>query len=299
MTHPARPTMTGALADPPRDLLVSGHINIDRFLSVRSFPEADRTVPVLTHRAELGGTATNIARVATRLGVATGLLARVGDSFPDEYLEEVRRAGVDVRGVERVRGTPTPTCFIIEDRDGVQRTLIDQGTMARTRGAKLPTGWLREYSWVHLTTADPEFQLRLQKAARERGLHVAADPAQEIHYRWDRRSFRELLGGSEVLFGNRSEIARALEFVGSRRVEGLLELVPLVVRTEGRSGASAFSRAGNFHVPAARHARVRTLVGAGDAFRGGFYAAWFAGQPLAACLAAGTRSSARWIEGRR
>ncbi|MGD0587485.1 MAG: PfkB family carbohydrate kinase [Thermoplasmata archaeon] len=299
MTHPPPPTMTGAVADRPRDLLVSGHVNIDRFLSVRSFPEADRTVPVLTHRAELGGTATNIVRVATKLGVATGLVARVGDGFPEEYLAAVRDAGVDLRGVEHVRGIPTPTCYIIEDGDGAQRTLIDQGAMTHSRGARLPTGWLREYSWLHLTTADPEFQLRLQKAARSRGLHVAADPAQEIHYRWDRRSFRELLRGSEILFGNRAEIARALEFVGARRAEGLLEFVPLVIRTEGRNGASAFSRAGRFHVTAAPHARVRTLVGAGDAFRGGFYAAWFAGQPLVRCLAAGTRSSARWIEGKR
>jgi sugar/nucleoside kinase (ribokinase family) len=152
---------------------------------------------------------------------------------------------------------------------------------------------------VHLTTADPEFQLRLQAAARARGLRVAADPAQEIHYRWDQRSFRRLLSGSEILFGNRSEIARALEFVGARRPVGLLEFVPLVIRTEGHAGATAFSRAGTVHVDAARHSRVRTLVGAGDAFRGGFYAAWFAGQPLAACLRAGTRSSARWIEGKR
>ncbi|MGA8604184.1 MAG: PfkB family carbohydrate kinase [Thermoplasmata archaeon] len=291
--------MSGGVADRPRDLLVSGHVNIDRFLSVKSFPPPDRTVPVVSHRAELGGTATNIVRVASRLGVATGLVARVGDGFPEKYISELRSSGVDVRGVERVAGTPTPTCYILEDRNGVQRTLIDQGAMAKTRGAPLPEKWLTEYSWLHLTTADPAFQLRLLAAARKRGLRVAADPAQEIHYRWDRKSFRELLRGSEVLFGNRSEIARALEFIGTRRVNGLLELVPLVVRTEGENGASAFSRAGTAHVPAAPHARVRTLVGAGDAFRGGFYAAWFAGEPLTGCLAAGTRSSARWIEGKR
>lgn len=291
--------MTGRVTERPRDLLVSGHVNIDRFLSVDSFPPADRTVPVLEHRAELGGTATNIARVATRLGVAAGLIARVGDGFPREYLAELNRAGVDVRAVETVRGVPTPTCYIVEDRDGVQRTLIDQGAMSETRHAKIPTVLLREYSWLHLTTADPKFQLRLQAAARAQGLRVSADPAQEIHYRWDRRSFRQLLRGSEILFGNRSEVARALEFVGERRVEKLLDFVPLVVRTEGRGGASAFSRAGTSHVAAPRPRRIRTLVGAGDAFRGGFYAAWFAGEPLPGCLTAGTRNSARWIEGRR
>jgi len=291
--------MDGATDDRPRDLLVSGHVIVDRFLTVRSFPDADRTVPVVTSRTELGGTATNIVRAASRLGVATGLVARVGDGFPDEYVTALRRAGVDVRGLERVRARPTPTCYIVEDAKGAQRTLIDQGVMGARQPARVPLRWISEYSWLHLTTADPEFQLQLQRSARQRGLKVAADPAQEIHYRWDRRSFRKLLRGSEILFGNRSEVGRAREFVGATRTEGLLEFVPLVVRTEGRSGATAFSRAGTVHVSAARPTKVRTLVGAGDAFRGGFYAGWFAGQPLGACLTAGTRSSARWIEGRR
>jgi nucleoside kinase len=291
--------MTGLLADRPRDLLVSGHINIDRFLSIRSFPTADRTVPVLEHRAELGGTATNIARSASRLGVATGLVARVGDGFPASFLSELGSCGIDLRGVEQVRGTSTPTCYILEEPGGAQRTLIDQGAMAHPRFPRTPPSWLKEYSWLHLTTADPEFQLQLASSARERGVHVAADPAQEIHYRWDRRSFRKLLSNAELLFGNRGEIAHAAEFVGAHRAEGLLEFVPVVVRTEGRNGASAFSRAERTHVAPVRPHRVRTLVGAGDAFRGGFYAGWFAGQPLSRCLTAGVRSAARWIEGRR
>ncbi len=291
--------MQAAATERPRDLLVSGHVNLDRFLSIDSFPGPDRTVPVRAHRLELGGTATNLARVAARLGVATGLVARVGDGFPQEFLDDLERRGIDVRGVEMVRGSPTPTCYILEDRDRGQRTLIDQGVMEHTPRAKLPSRVLREYAWLHLTTADPDFQLRLLREARRAGLRVAADPAQEIHYRWDRTSFRRLLRGSEVLFGNRSEIDRAVEFVAGRRPQDLLSFVPLVVRTEGPLGASGFSRAGSVHVSTVRPTRVRTLVGAGDAFRGGFYAAWFAGQPLVRCLAAGTRSGARWIEGRR
>lgn len=291
--------MRGVVADRPRDLLVSGHVIVDRFLMVRSFPEVDRTVPVLDQRVVLGGTAANIARVAARLGVVTGLVARVGEGFPKEYISEFRRWRVDVRGLERSPAARTPTCYILVDHQGAQRTLIDQGAMEHVRGARLPGKWLNEYSWVHLTTADPGFQLQLAGFARRLGLHVAADPAQEIHYRWDRRSFRKLLRGSEILFGNRGEIARALDFVGASRVEGLLDFVPLVIRTEGKRGASAFSRGGSAHVDATRPRRVRTTVGAGDAFRGGFYAAWFAGETLAHCLSAGTRSAAHWIEGRR
>src|SRR5208282_5815821 len=101
---------------------------------------------------------------------------------------------------------------------------------------------------------------------------------------------------SEVLFGNAAEIGRAARLAGAVDARGLLSQVPLVVRTEGPRGVSAFSRAGREHVPAMRPSRVRSLIGAGDAFRGGFYGSFFAGNPLRKCLAGGARSAARWIE---
>ena len=290
--------MSRASLDRPRELLVSGHVNVDRFLTVDRFPAADRTVPLRGNRAVLGGTAANIALVASGYGVATGLVSHLGEEFPDAFRRRLERSGIDLRGVRTVKGGSTPTCFIIEDRRGNQRTLIDQGSMGDLYAAELPGKWMQEYSWLHLTTGDPVFQLRLAARARALGLKVAADPAQEIHYRWNLRPFRALLARSELLFGNRCEIDRARRFVGARTPEGLLAHVPLVVRTEGRQGATAFSRAGTVHVPAVLSRRARTAVGAGDAFRGGFYSAWFGGQPLRGCLRAGTRASRRWIEER-
>ncbi len=289
--------MDGALLDRPRQLLVSGHVNIDRFLSVDAFPAADRTVPIVAHRVALGGTGANIVRVASRYGVACGLVARVGDSFPAEFLRRLRDDGIDLRGLEEVRGVPTPTCFIVEDRSGAQRTLIDQGPMGDARKARVPSRLLGEYSWLHLTTGDPEFQLALLRAARTRGARVTADPAQEIHYRWDAERFERLVDGSEVFFGNRSEVDRAAAFLGGSGPADLLEHVGLVIRTEGRDGATAFSRAGRVHVAAEPPRRVRSFVGAGEAFRGGFYAAWFEGEPMRGCLVSGTRAARRWIEG--
>ena len=290
--------MSGESLDRPRELLVSGHVNVDRFLAVDRFPGADRTVPLRGNRAELGGPAANIALVASGYGVATGLVSWLGEEFPELFRRRLERSRIDLRGIRTVKGASTPTCFILEDRQGNQRTLIDQGPMQDRGAAELPADWMREYSWLHLATGDPVFQLRLAARAHALGLKVAADPAQEIHYRWDRRRFRTLLAQAELLFGNRSEIDRAERFVGVRTPEGLLAHVPLVVRTEGRSGATAFSRAGTVRVPAVLPRRARTAVGAGDAFRGGFYSAWFGGQPLEHCLRAGTRAASRWIEER-
>lgn len=290
--------MVDRLVDRPRELLVAGHVNIDLFLSVPSFPPPDRTVPVLGTRRELGGPAANLALVASGYGVRVGVAALVGEEFPEEFRARLERARVDLRALVRVPGHSTPTCFIVEDRRGHQRTLIDQGPMGSPGAVPLPSPrFLSEYSWLHVTTGPPDRHLRLIRKARSAGLRIAVDPAQEIHYRWDRRRFAALLKGAEILFGNQSEIARAAKLTGGAATARLTERVPLVIRTEGANGVTAFADGAALHVPAARPRRVRSIVGAGDAFRGGFYSAWFAGQSLERCLNAGVRSAARWVEG--
>jgi sugar/nucleoside kinase (ribokinase family) len=292
--------MDDRTGDRPRDLAVAGHVNVDCFLDVAEFPERDRTVPVVASRVELGGTATNIALTASRYGVASGLIARLGAGFPRGFLRELARARLDLRGVETLSGRATPTCYIVEDARGVQRTLIDQGAMADDSPPRFRVGrWLAEYSWLHVATGPPGALLALQRLARSRGLHVAADPGQETHYRWDAPRLRRLLAGAELLWGNRSEIDRIASMLRCRNPQELLALVPLIVRTEGARGSTGFSRAGKVHVGASPPRKVRTAVGAGDAFRGGFYSAWFAGEVLKVCLAAGQRAATRWMEGAR
>lgn len=281
-----------------RDLLIVGHVNVDCFLAVSAFPGSDRTAPVVGSRTVLGGPASNIARVAASYGVRTSVLTRLGDRFPAEFWDRLRKDGIDLSLVERWRGAPTPTCYIVEDAQHHQRTFIEQGVMgAAAATAKVPAAGIARHSWMHVATGNPEWYLRLTEAARAAGVRVAFDPAQEVHYRWDRRTLRAVLARSEILFGNASEIGRAARISGVSTPKELVELVPLVVRTEGRKGASAFSRTGRIHVSATRPHRTVTLVGAGDAFRGGFYTAWFAGADLGRCLGAGTRAAARWIEG--
>ncbi|MCI4349043.1 MAG: PfkB family carbohydrate kinase [Thermoplasmata archaeon] len=288
----------GSGLTPSLDLLVAGHTNLDRFLSVRTLPSPDRTAPLLDSRVELGGTAANIAIAASHWGVRTGIASRVGPDFPEDFVRTFRRAGVDVRGLERVRGERTPTAFIVTARSGSQMTLIDQGAMADASTARLPRPLIVAARWVHLTTGDPDYQLRIQAVCRRLGRPVAADPAQEIHYRWDRRRLRTLLSGAEILFGNAHEIRRTIALLGASGISGLLETVPLVVETRGTQGAAAYTRERTILRAAERPKQIRTLTGAGDAFRGGFYAGWLSGQPLERSLVAGLRSARCWIEDR-
>jgi sugar/nucleoside kinase (ribokinase family) len=280
----------------PLDLLVVGHTNLDHFLHVPRLPEPDRTTPIALHETRLGGTAANIARAAAQWGVRTGLVSRVGPDFPAEFREVLEREGVDLRGFEVVPATASSACFIAEDGRGGQSTMIDQGPMRDGVPFRVPAALLAEAPWVHLTTGAPDYLQQVKSEVRRRGGRVAVDPAQEIHYRWTGPALEELLDGSEVFFGNSHEVDRATKLLGRKRWTDLVDLVPLVIRTDGRRGVDAISRTGQIHVAGERPRRISTVVGAGDAFRGGFYAGWIEGRPLLDTLRAGVRSARSWIE---
>ncbi len=294
MTTPGREP---ELRAPARGLLVAGHINVDRILTLPEFPSPDRTVPIRASRSALGGPAANLAQGSAGFGIPTGLVGRVGADFPEEFVRRLGEAHIDLRGVERVPGVGTPTCYILENGARETEVLIDQGPMDSPPRVTPPRDLLAEYRWLHLTTGDPRWQLAWKEAARRAGLRVAVDPAQEVHYRWTGKQIRRLLDGAEILFGNRSEIERIVTLLGAEGVDDLLTRVPLVIRTEGARGATAFARTGRVSVPAVRVAHPATTVGAGDAFRAGFYFGWWAGAPLRACLVAGHRAAARWVRG--
>jgi sugar/nucleoside kinase (ribokinase family) len=277
------------------DLLVVGHTNIDRFIDVAELPTPDRTVPMLGSHRSLGGTAATIAICAARYGVRTGLASLVGEDFPPEFRARLFDARVRLSGLTKVAGARTPSCLVLEDGRGSQMTLIDQGAMADASSAAVPVRLIAQSRWVHLTTGDPAYQLRVLSEARRQGRPVSADPAQEVHYRWGSRDLRSFVEGSEILFGNVAEIDAITKKLGLRRPRDLLDLVPLVVVTLGPRGARALSRAGTQEAAVGRPIAARHVTGAGDAFRGGFYAGWFSGQPLDGCLKAGVRAAREWL----
>ncbi|HEY6238764.1 MAG TPA: PfkB family carbohydrate kinase [Thermoplasmata archaeon] len=283
--------------DTPLDLLVVGHTNVDHILHVPRLPARDRTVPVKGRETRLGGTAANIARSAAGWGVRTGLVSRVGTDFPPGFRAVLEQERVDLRGLAIDPTFPSSSCYIAEDGQGGQWTLIDQGPMRDEAEFTVPEALFAEAPWTHLTTGAPRYLFHVKEAVDRAGGRVAVDPAQEVHYRWSGPEMARLLEGAEILFGNDHEIRQVLTLLRAQRPEDLLDRVPLIVMTRGGRGVTAVSRTGRTSIAAERPRRLRQVTGAGDAFRGGFYAGWFEGTPLVDCLRAGTRSARRWIEG--
>ncbi|MFE9765493.1 5-dehydro-2-deoxygluconokinase [Streptomyces sp. NPDC005808] len=90
------------------DLITMGRIGVDLYPLQTGVPLAR----VTTFGKFLGGSATNVAVAAARLGRRTAVITRTGDDPFGAYLHEaLRDFGVDDRWVTPVAGLPTPVTF--------------------------------------------------------------------------------------------------------------------------------------------------------------------------------------------
>ncbi|WUV98681.1 5-dehydro-2-deoxygluconokinase [Streptomyces sp. NBC_01471] len=90
------------------DLITMGRIGVDLYPLQAGVPLAQ----VDTFGKFLGGSATNVAVAAARLGLRTAVVTRTGADPFGEYLHQQLRAfGVDDRWVTPVPGLPTPVTF--------------------------------------------------------------------------------------------------------------------------------------------------------------------------------------------
>lgn len=253
-------------------LTVFGHVVVDHLFRVDRLPDPDTTMPVSDRTVHFGGTAGNLARAAARLGVDTALAAFVGEDFPEAYRAALEAEGVDLTDLAVVPGHRTPSAWIFADSAGNQVTFIDQGAMAETAEVPVQERAVDRAQLVHLGTGQPAYYLRVLQRARGAGKRVAFDPAQEIHYVYDAEALRALLAGSDLFFANRVELARALKLLGLQDPRELLELTDALVLTRGEECSLVYTQEARWKVPAVPPQELVDIIGAGDAYRAGFYA---------------------------
>lgn len=267
------------------DLITMGRVGVDLY------PEqiGVRLAEVRTFAKSLGGSATNVAVAAARLGVRSAVITKVGD---DPFGPYVRSAldgfGVDARwvGTHPTLRTPVVFCEIFPPDD-------------------FPLLFYREPTAPDMTLAADELDLDAIRAARvfwTTGTGLSAEPSRTatltalearsegitIHDLDHRPEFwpthpsqhrpdeseagvwaREALGHATVAVGNRDEVAVA---VGTRDPHeasaALLELgVRIAIVKQGPEGVLVRTADGVVEAPPVEVEVVNGL-GAGDAFGG-------------------------------
>ena len=273
------------------DLITMGRVGVDLY------PEqvGVRLADVRTFAKSLGGSPTNVAVAAARLGARAAVITKVGDDPFGPYIRSALRGfGVDDAyvGTHPSLRTPIVFCEIFPPDD-------------------FPLLFYRELQAPDMTIAPDELDLDAIRAARvfwTTGTGLSAEPSRAatlaaleerseirgvtVHDLDHRPMFwadgddpgvwaRRALAHATVAVGNRDEVAVA---VGTRdpeaAAEALLELgVSLAVVKRGPDGTLARTRDERVEVPPVP-VEVVCGLGAGDAFGGALVHGLLHGWPL-------------------
>lgn len=266
---------------------------MDQVLAVSRFPELNETVDILDKKTVLGGTGSNIAVTAARLGVPTAIAAFVGTDLPRAFTDVFDACGLVTDDLVAVDDYETSTCIILNTEKMEQKVVFFQGPQGY--GSKIDcdlTGCARRSKFVHFCTGDPEWYIGIMRELD--GPSVAVDPSQETYRFWDRDRLERAIGLSDRLFCNDFESKVICERMG---VDSVFDLpLDLVVETRGAKGSAARFGSEYIEIPCIPGDAVRDPTGCGDSYRAGFYSGIYHGFGVRDSLVLGSAVSSFVIE---
>jgi len=216
----------------------------------------------------LGGSAVHFS-LAARHFVKPRLVGIVGEDFPPQHIELLRRCGVDVAGVAVQPGGRTFRWSGRYRGDLQEAETIDlQLNVFENYQPVVPEAW-RDSDFVFLANGSPVTQLAVRRQLPE-ARFVMADSMNH----WiasAREDLLRLIGEVHALILNHTEavmLARTPNLVAAARA--ILEWGPqILIVKKGEHGASLFARGRTFSLPAFPLEQVVDPTGAGDSFAGG------------------------------
>ncbi|AMQ18749.1 carbohydrate kinase family protein [Thermococcus peptonophilus] len=258
------------------DLVVIGHVSIDTLI----FPNGRRvTMP--------GGAAAGVATSAALAGAKVGLVTKIGEDFPKEWLQ-VLSSVVDIRGIQILPGK-TIHIYMIYHEDGSVDAPVEMGVAQKMGEISIPKEYL-DAKVFHISPIPPEEQLKLLNRLKGKIVTIDFNPTYKEEYVKRRDLLQEIVSRAEIIFPNERE---AIMITGADDVKEAARVLhewgaKTVVITRGEKGVLIYD--GSFREFQALPIEPEEIVdptGGGDAFAGGFLAGYSRGLPLKECVRLG------------
>lgn len=219
----------------------------------------------------VGGSATYVAYAASNFVKPIQQVSIVGYDFPKEEMEELKRRGVQLEGVEIV---PDKKSFFWSGRyheDMNSRdTLVTDLNVLADFNPKVPESY-QGAEFLMLGNLSPSIQLSVIKQLRERPKLIVMD-TMNFWMEIAMDDLKEVLKHVDMLLVNDAE---ARQLTGSfslvKAAKAILAMGPqyLIIK-KGEHGALLFDKDSVFFAPALPLEEVFDPTGAGDTFAGGF-----------------------------
>lgn len=219
----------------------------------------------------VGGSATYVAYTASNFLKPIRQVSVIGEDFPREELEELRRRGVTMEGVELVKGGKS---FFWSGRYhldmNTRDTLVTDLNVLGDFRPVVPESY-QGAEFLMLGNLDPEVQLSVLSQLRARPRFIVMD-TMNFWMETALPRLREVLRKVDALMVNDSE-ARQLsgEYSLVKAAKKIMKMgPPYLIIKKGEHGALLFHENRVFFAPALPLEDVFDPTGAGDTFAGGF-----------------------------
>lgn len=239
------------------DILVVGSVAFD---SVETpFGKADEV---------LGGSATYFAAAASYFS-EVNLVAVVGEDFSDTHIDFLKAKGVDVAGIQRMKGGKTFRWQGRYDYDlNEAHTIATHLNVFESFQPEIPQDY-KKSPYVFLANIDPELQWNVLNQV-EKPKFVACD-TMNFWIEGKKEALKKLLSRVDLFVLNEGE---AREFAKEPNLikasKKILSYGPkTVIIKRGEYGALMFNNSSIFSAPAYPMESIFDPTGAGDSFAGG------------------------------
>ncbi len=221
-------------------------------------------------KSQLGGGVVYSA-MASKLFGRTGAVSRVGADFPPRFLGRLKKAGIDISGIKRVRGKSTSFSIEYEEDGTANYTGYALNTGIFIRPEDIPTRYLRAKAF-HIAPLAPTKQKRFVEFLRDNFFGLVSLNTHIAYFTKYKKTLFELPAMVDIFTLNDQE---AMRLTDTRSLEHALNVLKkvkhnLIIVTMGTYGSIAIEGGEINFLPSLYQPKVVDLTGCGDAFAGAF-----------------------------
>lgn len=256
-----------------------GACNVDVIQKVDKFAAPGDEVAIKELILSVGGSASNFIIGTSRLGVKTGIMARVGH----DYFGKVAEKEFEKKGVETQRllmtDEKTGMVFIAVGPHGERSMYTFIGANQKFKLEKEDINYIKGSKILHITQM---YQNVVEKASKHANC-LSFNPG-HILSSFGVNKLEKIIKRTDILFLNEKEMNILTEMQMDEGAQILIDMgVPKVIVTSGKDGATLYTEKKVIHSPAKKVKSIDT-TGAGDAFAAGFIAAYVKEKELKECM---------------
>ncbi len=268
------------------DVLALGTCNIDFLMNVPRFAVADDEVDTEKLNVTLGGSAANFAVKTSKMGLNTGIMARIGRDHYGRYItSQFKEKKINTERLIQI-DEKTGMAFIAVDHIGERSIYTFMGANSKFELEKQDIDLIKSSEILHLTGMYIEVVEEASKHAKILSLNPGA-----LLSSYGMKNLENILERTDILFLNKKEVSLITGIEYSEGAKLLVDIgVQMVVVTLGREGSKLFTNDGEIH-QVSQEVKAIDTTGAGDSFAAGFINGFYRKKEFEFCLKEGNESA--------